>query len=360
MDGLSAARRRRRRTAASILSIFCMLGAMGAAASPADGPADGIVIVRAQTVTRALRAYGQIAPTTILPVRAVIPGTLRGLRVVPGDVVTIGESLARIRGPRMRSLLTVREQALRSAQAREEAAQQTLAIVRRELANQLATRQAVDAARRDWIVARAAVRSADAQLREARALQTIRAPDTGAVIAVPAADGEQTAAGETILTLLPAGKLWIRAPYYGADAARLHVGMTGRFQPSGAAGAIPVRVVAVASSAAVDGSRSVGLLPTAVAPPAWWGNGQWGTVEIDGPSSRMVAVPTSALILDRGRWWVLVRTAQGDEPREVTPGPVRGWRTWIASGLQAGQQVVVRNAFLEYHRDVAASFQPPD
>jgi cobalt-zinc-cadmium efflux system membrane fusion protein len=71
-------------------------------------------------------------------------------------------------------------------------------------------------------------------------------------------------------------------------------------------------------------------------------------------------VPTSALVLDRGRWWVLVRTARGDRPQPVVPGPALGWRTWIAAGLRAGQQVVAKDAFLKYHRDIAQSYQPPD
>ncbi len=348
------------RRAVSPFAAVCMLGMAGvSAAAPAAGGAD-VVTVRVQTLPRSWTAYGQIAPTAILAVRSVDAGTLRGLQAVPGSVVAAGDVLAQVGGPRMQSLLTARQEALRSAQAQESAARRALAVVRREWANQLATRQAVDGARRDWHVARAAVGIAAAQLRAAQALQIVRAPVAGTVIAIQAADGEETSAGETIVTMAPAGKLWIDAAYYGSDAAALRVGMTGRFRPAGGGDAIAVRVVAVGPSIAADGSRRVGLLPTSAARPAWWIDGQWGTVEIDGPPRQMAAVPTSALILDRGRWWVLVRTAQGDRPRQVTPGPTRGWRTGIVSGLQSGERIVVRDAFLEYHRGIAQSFQPPD
>ena len=361
MDGLiHIPRPRRRRTAVSLLLAFCMLGAVGARARAADAQSSAVVTVHAQAVTHTLSAYGQVEPIAIIRVRAVGLGTLSGLRVVPGSGVTAGEVLAQIGGPRMRTLLTAREQTLRSAQAREVAASHALEIVRRQFAAQLATRQAVDAAQSDLAAARAAAQTADAQLREVRDLQTVRAPAAGTVIDVQAANGEQTTAAQALLTLQPAGRLWIRAAYYGADAALLHVGMTGRFQPSDDGEPIPVKVAAVSSGLATDGGLRVGLVATSPVSPAWWGSGQWGTVTLEGPSRRMVAVPTTALLLDRGNWWVLVHTPQGDKPRQVVPGPTQGWQTWLTSGLHVGEQVVVQDAFLEYHRGIAQSYQPPD
>ena len=343
-----------------LLVASCMLGTVGTPAMAADTHAGNVATVRAQTTTQTLRAYGQVEPITIVQVRAVNPGTLNGLRVVPGSVVAAGEVLARVGGPRMRSLLTAREQTLRSTQAREEAASRALEIVRRQFVAQLSTRQAVDAAQSDLAAARAAVQTADAQLREAQDLQTVRAPAAGTVIAVQAADGEQTTADQTLLTLQPAGRLWIRAAYYGADASLLRVGMTGRFQPSGDGASVAVKVAAISSGLAADTGLHVGLVPTSPDTPAWWMNGQWGTVTLEGPSRRMVVVPTAALILDRSHWWVLVHTPQGDKPQQVVPGPTQGWQTWIVSGLQPGQQIITQDAFLEYHRGIAQSFQPPD
>ncbi|MFH1816381.1 MAG: efflux RND transporter periplasmic adaptor subunit [Pseudomonadota bacterium] len=337
-----------------------MLAAVGPRAIAADAQLGDVVTVHVQTVAGALSAYGQIEPIAIAQVRAVDPGTLTGLQVVPGSVVAAGETLARIGGPRMQSLLTAREQTLRSARAREDAADRALTIVKRQFAAQLATRQAVDAAQSDLAAAHAAVQTADAQLREARDVQTVRAPAAGTVIAVQAANGEQISAGQTLLTLQPAGHLWIRAAYYGSNIVLLRAGMTGRFQLSGEGKAIPVKVAAIAPGLAADAGLRVGLVPTASDLPAWWVNGQWGTVILEGPSRQMVAVPTTALILDRGAWWVLVHTPKGNTPQQVVPGPTQGWQTWIVSGLEPGQQVVVQDAFLEYHRGIARSYQPPD
>lgn len=345
--------------AAALFVAGCMIGAAGPATA-GDATVKAYVTVHAQAVSHELQAYGQVEPIAVVQVRAVDPGTLSGLRVVPGSEVRDGEVLARIGGPRMQSLLIAREQTLRSAKAREEAASRSLQIVRSQFAAQLATRQAVDAAQSDLAAARATVQTADAQWQEVRKLKTVRAPAAGTVLTVRAADGEQVAPGQGLVTLQPAGKLWIRAAYYGADAARLHVGMTGRFQPSGDGEALPVKVAAISPAMAADAGVHVGLVPKTPEAPRWWISGQWGKLTLEEATRRMVMVPTQALVLDRGHWWVLLHTRAGNKPQQVVPGPTQGWQTAIASGLQPGQQVVVTGAFLEYHRGIAHSYTPPD
>ena len=68
------------------------------------------------------------------------------------------------------------------------------------------------------------------------------------MLAVNALTVNASAPVETILTLQPADKLWLKAAYYGADAAAIHVGMTGQFIPPSGGEPIPVKVSAVFGS----------------------------------------------------------------------------------------------------------------
>ncbi|MDE2292677.1 MAG: hypothetical protein KGL53_11400 [Elusimicrobia bacterium] len=154
------------------------------------------------------------------------------------------------------------------------------------------------------------------------------------------------------------GRLWLKAAFYGADIAGVRAGMAGLFTPAGASKSVPVRVCAVFGLLRSDGGESVALAARSARPG--WVNGLFGTVALDGPVRTLVSVPTRALILDRGRWWVVVRGAAGEAPREVAPGPTRGWDTYLESGLEPGERVVVANAYLEYNKNVAASYTPPD
>ena len=149
----------------------------------------------------------------------------------------------------------------------------------------------------------------------------LRAPVAGRVLALNAAAGERVAAGQTVLTLQAKGRLWLHATFFGAAAGAIHVGMRGRFVPAADPRPIPVVVVSVFPALGADGGEAVGLRATAGSP---WRNGAFGNVSLDGPSRLVTAVPTRALILDRGRWWVMLHTPHGDRPQAVVPGPARG------------------------------------
>ncbi|MFP6560368.1 efflux RND transporter periplasmic adaptor subunit [Paraburkholderia sp. B3] len=353
--------RNRRSLVAGLVALLWLTGTFGESAradrSGIDAGAAPTVVAREQTFSVRLTAYGQVEPTAIINVRTVDAGTLGDLHVLPGSIVAAGEVLARVSGPQMYSLMTQREGALQGAKARLDAATHALEIAREQLAIHLGTRQAVDTAISELAASRAAEQSAKAQLAETSELLAITAPVAGSVIAVQAADGEQTHAGQTLLTIEPRGPLWVRAKYYGANASMLYVGMVGRFAPVGGGAPVPVKIATIAPAVGADGGLQVGL---GAIPEAHWISGQWGTVTLDGPSAPLVMVPTAALILDRGEWWVLVHTPKGDEPRRVVPGPARGWWTGIVSGLRPGEKIVARDAFLEYHRGIAQTYQPPD
>ena len=368
MDGLSPAGRARARRAAAALVLGVCLGGLGVSATAANATAAAqssaeqpYVRVHWQSVAPAWHAYAQIEPIATVELRAVASGTLRALRLLPGSPVRAGDIVALVGGPRMHARLVASAQRLASAGARRQAAARLLAIERRKLAEQLATRQELDAAQSELGAADAAVRTAAARLRDVRSQRIVRAPVAGTILQLMAANGEQIAAGQAIARLQPAGHLWIRAEYYGAQASELRVGMRGRFRPAGAQGrGVPVQIAAISPALAPDGGLRVGLVALAGHSPQGWMNGQWGRLRLEGPSRMMAMVPTRALILDQGQWWVLVRTPKGDRPTRVEPGSARGWQTEIVSGLSPGQQVRVTDAFLDYHRGIASRYTPPD
>lgn len=355
----------------SLLLIFALLlggvavqwFAPAARSEAAEADAPATVTVRSQPVTTHYYAYARVEPIAGSPVRAAEAGILGKLAVVPGARVEAGQALGELGGPEIEALLTRREGAVRDANAQLAAAKRTLAGERERLTAQLSTQRTVAQAESAVTAAHSALEDARAQLRAARKMRTLRAPSAGIVIEVDATDGQRVTAGQTILTLQANDRLWLKATYYGADAKAIHVGMAGQFSPTSGGAPIPVRVVTVFGSLASDGGESVGLLrkgASGAGTPAPWLNGEFGPVTLNGPTHSMVGVPTRALILDDAQWWVLVHTPQGDRRRAVVPGPTRGWQTFLEQGLRAGQEVVVQNAFLEYHEGISGRYQPPD
>ncbi|MHB8743384.1 MAG: efflux RND transporter periplasmic adaptor subunit [Sulfuricaulis sp.] len=333
--------------------IFAFLSLVGVAQADTH-----VVTVQMETVANQFETYAQVEPIAVLPLRTVEAGTVIGLRVVPGMAVHAGEKLAIFGGPEIQALLVRDKAAVNSARTDLLTARNTLAIQRRQLASHLVTRQVLLQAESTTAQAQAALDIAQARLRASRQTITLKAPSEGIVLAVDAADGERVAVGQPILTLQVAHRLWVKAAYYGADAAAIHDGMSGEFSPADGGEPIPVKVGTVFGALNPDGGESVGLVATTPSPG--WFNGESGTVTLKGPTRSLVAVPTRALILDQGHWWVLVHTSKGDHRQVVVPGPTRGWQTFIDRGLDPGAEVVVENAYLEFHRGISKSYHPPD
>ena len=320
----------------------------GTVTDPSNDSMSGTVVARVRPVVEHYRAYGQVQPVAVTDVNAVEAGTVSHV-VLPGERVRAGQVLAILAGPQAEALLAQRRSALRAAALRLDADH-------RELAARLVTRQRVAADQ-------AAYDQARGQLQVTLKTLTLRAPADGEVLAVDAADGEQVAAGQAILTL-QTGRPRLKAIYYGSEALAIRVGMRGEFLPDSGK-PVPVRVLTVSRALAADGGEPVWLAPRST--PARtaresmaWRSGQWGTVRLTGSTRSMVAVPSRALILDRARWWVLVRTPQGNRRQRVVPGPSRGWTTFIAQGVTSGEHVVVQNAYLEFFHGIARRYTPPN
>lgn len=317
-----------------------------------------VITVQSRSATTQLVAYGQVASVSTVPVSAAETGVVTGLSVRPGTHVRAGEELARLSGPGMGALVTQGEVDVHSTQTQLDAAQKLLIIQRQQLPSHLTTRQAVQQAESAVAQARSALISAQSRLNTVRQWMTVSSPANGIVLQLNSANGALVSAGQAIVTVQPANGLWLVANYYGADLSAIRVGMIGQFVPSDGGAPVKIRVISIPGTITAGGGESVAMEP--VNAKADWLSGESGTVTLDLPAQQMVAVPTRALVLNQGKWWVMVHTAKGDRAQEVVPGPTRGWETFIVSGLAPGSRVVVNNAYLLYHSSIADQYQVPD
>ena len=320
-----------------------LLSCLGALSPPANASTAGTVPATLLRFTPQYRSYAEVQPRSVVAVRAGATGVISELEVLPGQRVHPGQVLAKLAGPEY-------DAAMDAALGRRDAARSNLETMRRNYP-QFSSAQ-------DVANAQAALQDAQSVLDQLQAGGRIVASTGGTVLELESAKGERIIPGETLLTLQPSDQLWLHAVYYGDDAASIRVGMEGQFVPVDGGEPIPVKVATVFGALAPDGGESVGLLVTVPATRVF--NGEFGTVTLKGPVQKGVVVPTRALILDRGRWWVLVSTPQGLKPQQVLPGPAHGWETFIEHGLAPGMHVLAENAYLEFHRDIAQHYQPPD
>ena len=340
------------------LSAGMMVMALTVPSAIAQHLATNVVTVHAQRMIRQLNAYAQVRTTSTLPLNASEPGVVAGLSVEAGMHVRAGEVLARLRGPEIRAVLLQDKANLRSAKTQLIDAKKSLNILKEQLRAHLSTRDMVHRAESAVAKAQSAVENAQAQVDDVQRARTITAPTNGVVLARNSHNGELLQTGDPVVTLQSANSLWLVATYYGRELRAIHAGMTGRFKPSDGSTAIPVEVVSLFAAATPGGGESVALRP--LHGRAAWINGETGAVTLRGPSRMLPVVPTRALVLSHGKWWVMVHTAKGDRPQQVVPGRAKGWETFIKRGLKPGAQVVATNAYLLFNSKIAQHYEIPD
>lgn len=315
------------------------------------------VTVHAQTFTPTQSVYATTAAVTTLPVMSRCAGTLVvASSSLSGAVLSAHAPLARLQGASYQAELTQAQADLVQAQAQVQSAQRLQHIAEAELARHLATEQAVVRATAAVAVAQAALRTAQARWASVRDCGSIETPMAGQLLDWTASTGQRVLSGQVLGRLLPTTGVWLTARLFGTSAAALTPGRTAEFVPEGGA-ALRVRLVSIVPSTTTGAGIQTGWMPVSAPPLSL---GLFGHLVLAEPAQTRVMVPTRALILDQGQWWVLLHTAQGDERRAVVPGVSNGWLTTIDHGVAAGDSVVVRGAYLAYHRAIAQAYQPPD
>lgn len=336
--------------------IFVCLFLVGLPVVPA-GAQGPLATAKSRTIVNKLTAYAQVEPIRTITVRTLINGTITDFRAVPGMAVQKGEVLVRLTGPEYTA--NVQKAHLREVRARTalNLAKKTFLGMKRTYPD-LSTRQQVDKARAAVADARTNLLSSRSRLNYLRQGRLIKAPVDGSVLVTFAGNGEQIQAGDPVARIQPSGELWLRALFYGKDIGLLHTGMQGVFLPAAGGKRIPVTVKTIIEPLRPDGGRGVACIP-ADNKSAWY-NGMAGTLRLKGQTRNWTEVPTTAMILYQGHWWILTHDAGGDHRQAVIPGPVIGNMTLIAKGVKPGQQVVAANAYLRFHRNFSHQYQPPD
>jgi RND family efflux transporter MFP subunit len=342
--------------------LACLLSLVGLA-TPLAAQVPGMpqveaVPARAVSYRPEFRGYARVEPISLVTVKAGLDGVIADLSARPGQRLSAGEVFAHLGGAEQvkaraeaKARLTAAEQDLVQARDTEKAVADTY---RRKLTD----RAQLDRAKTKLAAAQASVTEAEAELAQLETLDSIDVPVSGRVVALSMASGSRVARDDPVLSIQPDHDLWLRAVFYDLPTDRLIPGRAARFVPANGAQELPVHFAQRLPSLRPDGGVTAFFEADESDPP--WTGGESGEVVVTGEPRPAVSVPSSALILDRGRWWVLVRSTDGLHRQAVEPGPSRGLQNLILQGLAAGDAVVVRDAYLLFHRDFGQHYTPPD
>lgn len=300
------------------------------------------------------RAWAQVVSLAPVVLRATVAARVAKVLVGPGQAVATGQPLVSLGGPILEGKLTAARARWQAAQNEFAAAQRTAASAERTYPA-VTDRSTLDAAEAALAAAQGDAAAARTALETLQAQQTLSSPGPAVVDTVNAVAGADVPAGTPIVSLLTHDSLWLRAEVFG-DVS-LPAATTARFVPADGGPAVQVHRVAELPARAPDGAR---VLDFAAAGAAPWQAGETGELLWQASPRRAVVVPSQALVLNAGHWYVLVDVHGKVSAQAVTPGPARGTDVLITHGLRAGVPVVVRQAYALFHRDFSAQYAPPD
>ncbi len=329
--------------------------ASGEIVVPSDAPGVRVAAVRAETVPDYLTVAGRIQPDPTRVVRVFPPasGRLATLAVKPGDRVQQGQTIATLQSSDVAGARADYQKA-RIDNERAEHAFQRAAIL---YENQVL-------AEKEYQEAKADVETSRSEL--ARTLQRVRmlgadadgssdrielkAPRAGVVIDVAASPGELSRSldnASPVCTIADLATVWAVGDVYEKDLAAFRVHAPATISAAAWPDAEWRGEVSSLSDTVDPASRTLKLrvvLPNAdrrLKPE------MFVSIRVLRSTSSKIVVPASAVVHEDGRTWVLVRqSGQRYRRQDVTLGRTFEQGVEIASGLTAGDVLVVEGASL--------------
>jgi len=305
-------------------------------------PMESVTVAAARPVEhrRTTTSIGTVLALRSITLRNELPGTVRQVSLVPGQIVDAGTVLVALD-------VSVEEAELEAEEAQAALTETLLSRTERASRNRAASASEVDRASAERDVALAQIARTNAII----ARKTIRAPFRARVGIADVHPGQYLDAG-TQLTTLQGVDDAVHVDFTVAQqvAAGLHVGDSVEVFATDEATPIQARIVALDSriDPATRNAMVRAKLPVDARTPA---PGSSVRVRVPiGPPESAVAVPVNALRKGPGGDHVFVVAPQKDgtsrvHARPVESGPVLGDEVVIHGGLSAGEQVAASGSF---------------
>jgi RND family efflux transporter MFP subunit len=305
-------------------------------ATPVAGTA---YVVRDTVIDATIDASGVAEPMQQATLSTKLMGTVTAVLVREGDVVRAGQTLLRIDARDLTAKSAQVGASIADAQAMQREAATHAARFRALYADSAATRAQLDAAETGLARAEAGLRAAQAasgELDAIRSYATVTAPFGGVVTYRAVDPGAFAAPGAPLITVQDGSTLRISVSAAGDAVRSLTRGQTLAATIDGAP------VAAVIEGVVPAGAGNLFTVNATVANRAGqYRSGSTAVVSIPVSRQHALLVPNDAIVREGDLTGVIVRTAAGDERRWVRLGVATATHTAVASGLKAGETIVV-------------------
>ena len=314
-----------------------------------------VAIAKVDSLSEAIEVVGSLAPKLSADIRSEVSGTVLEVAVSEWIPVRKGTVLARLDPREAEALVAAAKAALLQAEANENRAVREADRCGRLSAAGLATQQMLDDARtlQEGAVANAAVARAQLSAAEYRLEKTvIRVPFDGVVAARNIDVGDYVESMGTprpLFRVVDNRRLDLTVTVPSTRSALIRVGQRLDFKTDAAPGRTFSGAVAHVNPVVDEATRTIKVIAEVANEDGALRGGLFvsGSIEI-GERRGAIQVPRSALItwdVAGGRGEVFAVEEGVARRREVRTGASTGNTVEIASGLEAGDQVITRGGF---------------
>jgi len=263
-----------------------------------------------------------------------------------GDPVRAGEPLAIVESREAAQIAADRS----VASARANLAQKTLARERRLFEQRVSARQDYEQAQAEAAAANAEARRAQVASGAANVTSdgrgvVVSSPISGRITAAPVTLGSFVQPETELFRIADPQRIEVLASISSADSSRVSAGDRAILELANG-GTIEGTVRSITPSLNAETRTATAVIQ---APAVGLQPGQTVRARITPrivSTSRAIVVPEEAVQSVEGRDVVFVRTTAGFQARPVTVGQRSAGRAEIVAGLNAGQTIAARNAFL--------------
>ncbi|WP_199117476.1 efflux RND transporter periplasmic adaptor subunit [Pedobacter sp. ASV28] len=190
---------------------------------------------------------------------------------------------------------------------------------------------------------------------------TFYATQSGIVAEVSISQGQYVNEGSAILKLEGYGNLWVEADVYPDEAKGLKIGQQVKVIVAGWEDQPKSMGIDFMTPVLQSGTQLTQIRGRITNPNGQWQPGLQANVWLStGKTGSALTLPVDAVVRDGKGMHVWVKTGKDKfEPKKVTTGVENEAGVVIASGLQAGEEVVVTGAYLLYSEYVLKKGKNP-
>lgn len=296
-----------------------------------------------EKIERSIRTVAQVTPdeSRVRRVQTKVTGWIEKLYVnTTGGTVRRGEPVLTLYSP---ELLATQEEFLRALETAKALSASSSEDVRSGGADML------EATRRRLLlfdVSEAFIEELERTGKPSRTV-TLSAPVSGFITAKEVFEGQQVSPGMELFTVTDLSRVWVEANVYEYDAAAARVGQEVELTLPYDPGVYRKGKVELVYPELDRDSRSLRVRLVFDNPDLALKPGMYANVNLNLVTEEGITIPDNAILETGDRQVVFVRTsAERFEPREILVG-IRGrGRALVLSGLEEGEEVVVRANFL--------------